>query len=230
MRKSLLTISVLAFFAIGGKAQSGTFSYGVKVGPTLNWASRASTVCENKGAALGFGLGFVANYQFSDYVAVSTGLEFNQVTMKYRFADYRRINNFLEYATVSVGRKSRSSYLEVPLKARAQMEVFDDMTGYVEAGVGIGLNLATRAKDEFEFHGNSYADNAYVDVTRQYRPLQVALRFGIGVQYSLNADWSVFAQLSSRHAVSNMFTHEMLSQTGSNMKANFVGLEVGVVH
>ena len=229
MKRISLIISFLAFFTVGANAQSGALSYGVKAGPTFNWASAASTSCENKGAPMGFGLGLVADYEITSNLAFSTGLEYNWVRMKYQFADYRRMENFLEYSDVTVDRKSAGSYLEIPLKAKASMDIMDELKGFVEAGLGIGINLSSRAKDEFDFYGIDYADKRYVDKTYQYRMLQAALRFGLGAEYAFSSDYSLFAQVSFRHALSNMFTHDLQRKTGSNMKVNFIGIEAGVM-
>lgn len=229
MKRILLTISVLAAFIARADAQSGTFSYGAKVGPTLNWAGAASANCQSKGAALGLGVGFVADYHLSDFLAVSSGLEFNWVRLKQRFDDYRRMNGFLEYSVVATDRRTSASYLEVPLKAKARKELVDDLTGFAEAGIGLGLNIGASAKDEFSFYGINHADTKYVDKTYQYRLLQASLRLGLGVEYAYSADYGLFAQLSFRHAFSNMFTNELQQRTGSNMKANFIGIEAGVM-
>ena len=229
MKKILLTISFLAAFVAVADAQSGEFSYGVKAGPTFNWAGAASASCENMGARLGFGLGAVVDYHLSANLAVSSGLEFNLMRFKHSIVDYRRMENFLEYSTVALERRTSATYLEIPLKAKARTEIIDDVTGFVEAGLGIGMNLSARVKDEFEFYGIPYADPRYVDATYRYRLLQAALRFGLGMEYAISSDYSVFAQLSFRHALSNMFTSQLQKQTGSNMKANFIGIEAGVM-
>lgn len=229
MKKILLTISFLAAFVAVADAQSGEFSYGVKAGPTFNWAGAASASCENMGARLGFGLGAVVDYDLSAKLAVSSGLEFNLMRFKHSIVDYRRMENFLEYSTVALERRTSATYLEIPLKAKARTEIIDDVTGFVEAGLGIGMNLSARVKDEFEFYGIPYADPRYVDAIYRYRMFQATLRFGLGTEYAISSDYSVFAQLSFRHALSNMFTSQLQKQTGSNMKANFIGIEAGVM-
>ncbi len=229
MKKILLTISLLAAFMAHADAQSETFSFGIKAGPTFNWAGADATTCQNKGVALGLGMGLVADYHLSGILAVSSGLEYNWVRLKLRLDDYRRMENFLEYSVVAIDRRTSASYLEIPLKLKARTEIVDDLTGFAEVGAGLGFNLSARAKDEFTFYGIDHADTKYVDKTNQHRMLQAALRFGLGAEYAFSSDYSVFAQLSFRHALSNMFTSEMQRRTGSNMKVNYIGIDAGVM-
>ena len=231
MKRILLIISCVVLFALQCNAQNGKNVYGLKVGPTLNWASPASSEAEGNGARLGFGVGVVYDRCLTDHLAVSSGLGYYLLGQSYRFTDNRIVPGFLESANVGeVDRKSRGSYLEVPLKIKVRHEVAESLKAFVEGGAALSLNLSDKAKDEFDFFGWSYSDAAYVAVTGEYRLLQAALKFGAGVEYEINSRISLFAQLTYHLALSNMFTKDLYKLTGSDLRTNFIGIEVGIMH
>ena len=221
----------MACFAMESNAQNSPFRLGCKVGPSIDWASSGSAVTSGKhGARPGFGLGFVVDYHFNDNFAVTSGLNFHYLNMAYQFQDCRRVEDFLVDALVMVDRHAHTTYFEIPLMARAEMEVVDSWIGYVEAGVGLGLNSSTKAKDSYDFHWINYEDNWFTDYSYQYRLLQASLCVALGAEYEINPKFSLFAQLSFEHAFSNAFTSLMKKQTGSVVRHNYIGLEVGFMH
>ena len=62
MRKTLLIFSMVAAMAVGANAQTGNARFGIKVGPTFDWASSGSTAASNDGLWLGANLGLVCDY------------------------------------------------------------------------------------------------------------------------------------------------------------------------
>ena len=231
MKKTLLIISLVACFAMASHAQDRPLRLGLKVGPNIGWASSGSTVTDGKkGARPGFGLGFVVDYHFTENIALTSGLNFNYLSMAYQFQDYREVEDFLVDALVMVDRRVRTSYFEIPLMVRAEMEVADSWSAYVEAGVGLGLNASAKAKDKYNFYWVDYADEKFANYSYQYRLLQATLCVALGAEYEINSNFSLFAQLSLDHSFSNAFTSLMQKQTGSIVRQNYIGLEIGFMH
>lgn len=229
MKRIILIVSAITLFTLYGHAQKGSNNLGIKFGPNLGWASAATDAGKSNGAQLGFSVGGFVDHYFTNYTALSVGLNFNLARMNYQFTDYRLIENFLQYSDVSVNRKYKGSYLEVPVKLKARVEIVDSWKAFVEAGAGVGINLTARGKDSYDFYGTHFADTKYINCFDDYRLLQASLHFGLGAEYEFNSRMNVFAQLTFRHALSNMFTQQLYQQTGSNLKANYIGLEVGIL-
>ena len=83
MRKTVLIISLVTLFAMNANAQPNGNRIGIKVGPTIDWASPGSAAAKREGIGLGFGLGLVYDHYLSDYFAVSSGVNLNFLQMKY---------------------------------------------------------------------------------------------------------------------------------------------------
>lgn len=230
MKKILLIISLVAFFAIGGNAQSRTTAFGIKMGPSFDWASSGSTAANGGKLRMGYNLGLVVDHYFARNLAISSGVNFNYSRMNYQFTDSRWVENFLEEIPVSVTRKVKGSYFEVPIKAKVKIDIIDSWAAYVEAGVGLSYNLSDKAKDEYTFEWVSYADETYQDYTFQYSAFQASIDFGVGAEFEVNRALSLFAQLTFNHALTNTFSRWMEKQSGSVLNTNFIGVEVGFLH
>ena len=236
MRRILLIISLVSAFIVGADAQTGNVRLGMKFGPTIDWASSGSTAATNEGIRLGGNLGLVCDYYFTDNIAVSSGVNFNFLRMDYSFMDQRYVADFLEKINVKISRRLKATNFEIPLKMKMKFNILDSFSAYVEAGGGLSINVKDLGKDrceEFSFYWVYYDSEqsySYEDRTHQYRPLQLSMVFGLGTEYEINRNLSIFAQLTFDHAFSNAFVSSLEKQTGSILRNNYIGIEVGVMH
>lgn len=231
MRKTLLIISLVAAMAMGANAQTENLRFGIKVGPTFDWASSGSTAVTNEGFRLGVNMGLVCEYYVTSYFAVSSGVDVNILNMKYTFTDRRFVEDFLEETNVAVSRRLNAVNVEIPVKAKLSFDVADLFKAYAEAGLGLGINCRDVCRDSYSFYWVNYEEGEnYVDCTNQYRPLQLSMIFGLGAEYEINRDLSAFAQLTFDHAFSNAFVRSLEKQTGSIVRNNYVGVVVGIMY
>ena len=230
MKRISLIISLVVLFALGGNAQNGDLRFGLKLGPNFAWASSGSEVTENHGARLGFDAGLVVDYYFTNVFAASTGVDFNLCRMKYSFIDYKKAQGFLNEEPVSVTRRLKASNLEFPIKVKAKFNIGDSFGLFVDAGIGLGFNLKDYGKDEYKLLWDEYDSESYVDYTDQYRAFQPSMIIGVGGEFVINRNLSAFAQLSFHHSFSNAFNKALAEKTGSVLRNNFIGIEVGLMH
>lgn len=230
MKKISLIISFVVLFVLGGNAQSGDFRFGLKLGPSFDWASSGSVQAENKGMRMGFNAGLVLDYYLTDHIAASSGINYNSLRMKYSFTDYRRAEDFLEEANMTVLRRLKASSIEIPIQLKVQFDVADSFGAYVQVGGGLGFNLKDYVKDEYIFYWNEYNSEAYEDYTNQYRAFQPTMMFGLGAEYGISRNLSAFAQLTFNHAFVNAFVSSLEKLTGSILRNNFIGVEVGLMY
>ena len=217
MKKITLIISMVALFSLQGYSQQKKVSFGLKIGPTFDWVSSNSTASRNLGTRLGFNIGGIIDYYYTEHIALSTGLNYNYWRGYYQFTDSRRGTLFLEEAPVTVNRQIRAYYFEVPLKLKVKIPVMDGWMAFAEAGIGFSVNTKDLTKDSYPNEGNELSmywapqpDENYTDAYfYQYRWIQTALLAGLGAEYQINRKFSVFAQLSFNHAFNNTFTRSI---------------------
>ena len=237
MKKIILIISMVAFISLQGFSQQKKVSFGLKIGPTFDWASSSSTESRNIGTRLGFNFGGIIDYYYTDHIALSSGLSYNYWRGYYQFTDSRIGTLFLEEAPVTVNRQIRASYFEVPLKLKVKIPIVDGWRAFAEAGVGFSINTKDLTKDSYPKEGNELStywvpqpdENYTAEYFYQYRWFQTALIAGLGAEYQINRKFSVFVQLSYNHAFNNTFTHEIEEQTKGNLHTNFIGIEIGAM-
>ena len=227
MKKIALIISMVALFSIGGYAQGKTL--GLKFGPNISWGGSGSATTHSDHARMGFAVGGFFDSYITPHVAISTGLNLNLMSMDYTFDDYRTAVDFLEEAKVPVSRRFKGSYVELPLKLKVKIGILDSWSAYAEGGVGLSFNFSDKGKDSYnDPFGQHHQDATYQDYGYQYRMFQTALNFGLGVMYEITNNFNVFAQITVNNALSNTFNKTMQQQTGSIIRTNFVGLEIGI--
>ena len=230
MRRILLIISLVSAFVVGANAQARNVRLGIKLGPTIDWASSGSTAATNDGIRLGGNLGLVYDHYFTDNIAISSGVNFNFLRLKYTFSDCRRVEDFLEETDVTVARKLNATNIEIPLKVKFGYDVVDSFRAYAEVGAGLSINCKDYGKDSYSFYWVSSEGTDYIDCTNQYRLLQLSMVFGLGTEYEINRNLSAFAQLTFDHAFSNAFVNSLEKQTGTLLRNNYVGIEVGILY
>jgi len=229
MKKISLIFSFVVLFALSGNAQSGDFRFGLKLGPSFDWASSGSVETQHEETGVGFNVGLILDYYFTDIIAVSTGMDVNFYRMKYRFVDYRMTEDHLYENSVSVSRRLRASNLEIPIKVKAKFDIAGLFDAYVEAGGSLGFNLKDFGKDEYSLYWTDFHGDTFEDCTNQYRAFQPSLVFGVGAEYELNQLLSAFVQLTFNHSFVNAFVGSLEKQTGSILRNNFIGVEVGIM-
>ena len=229
MKRIILILSLIAIVSLNCKAQAGKTNFGIKIGPSLCWANSVNTYGKGDGSQLGLSFGGFVDEYFTENVGVSIGLNFYLMQMKYQFTDYRLVPNFLVEDDVLVNRSFKGTYLELPFMFKAKFSIADSWNLYGQAGAGLAVNLSARCKDSFDFYGIPIEDPEYTNHILEYRALQASLHAGLGVEYELSSTLNLFVQLSYRHSFSNMFTKQMYDKTNSNLKANHLALELGVL-
>ena len=229
MKKIALIISLMALLSLNVNAQRRAIAFGLKLGPNLGWASPGSVGTSSDGVGAGFAFGGIVDHHFSKHVAVSSGLNLNFLSMGYQFEDYRVPENYLEETKVSVNRRFKGSYLEVPLKLKVKIGIIDSWKAYAEAGVGFSYNLRAMGKDSYkDSFGTLYEDKSFSNYRYQYERLQIALNFGLGAIFEVNSKFSLFAQLTFNHALLNSFKNETEGMDNI-IRTNFIGLEIGII-
>ena len=117
MKKKLFFVGLMLALSLGASAQDQEFSFGLRLGPNFNWIGSRAGAAENhgdkSGTDVGFDLGFVAEYYFTENYALVTGVNVNFLRGQYDFADKRVIGNDTILGVVD--RKFKSTVFEIPL-------------------------------------------------------------------------------------------------------------------
>ena len=72
---------MVAVFSVSGNAQFKPVRFGLKVGPSIDWASSGSTAAHNEGVRLGGNVGVVCEQYFTPNFAFVSGLSLNYLNI-----------------------------------------------------------------------------------------------------------------------------------------------------
>lgn len=169
---------ILLFFLSGSQIVSaqGQFQWGVKAGMNASTQSEIGNICDNSNLATGFSGGVVARYAFSEWLGISSGIDFQMKGLKTDKSEMNVTN--------------RLNYLVVPVKA----EFSDGNIGFKE---GQRLFFATGPFAGYLLGAKQTKDGVKVDMDN-YNDFDFGWNFELGyriplmksnvLQFSLNYD------------------------------------------
>ncbi len=194
MKKKLFFVGLMLALSLGASAQDQEFSFGLRLGPNFNWIGSRAGAAENhgdkSGTDVGFDLGFVAEYYFTENYALVTGVNVNFLRGQYDFADKRVIGNDTILGVVD--RKFKSTVFEIPLMFKMVTPELGSipLRLYAQLGGAFGVSPRVKVKDIFPLGGIS--EDQYRVAKGEYNPIHASLRAGIGANYEILETMKVF--------------------------------------
>lgn len=249
MKKSLLFAIVMLAFSLSASAQYRGFTFGMKIGPSFDWAGSKNNTIQNEGARMGFRWGLVADYYFSENYAIVTGLNVNYLRGHYSYADKMEfpidsVNSL--YAMGNVDRRYKATTFEIPVALKMVTEEFGPFSFFAQVGGSFGYTRKALAKDDFTGTGDDvayqYSDVDYVSAKAQYNPIHVALNVAVGAQFIIKGSTRAFADLYYSRDLLNgiemikysryyggVKQDDMRRPENLDYRQNIFGVEVGIL-
>lgn len=194
MKKNLLFIALLLGLSLTASAQYNGFSFGLKFGPNFTWTGSKTSTAVNEGTGVGFDMGFVAEYYFTENYALVTGVNVNFLNGHYSFDD-KRVNNS-DTLLYNIDRKFRTTVYEIPLMLKLVTPELGNipLRAYAQIGGAFGITPSVKVKDVFKLDGQSpFADESYgASKKGEYNPIHASLRVGAGAEYAFLESTRVF--------------------------------------
>lgn len=187
MKKSLLIVGLLMAMSLSAFAQYDGASFGFRLGPTFNWVGSSKGEADNQKVPVGFDLGFVFEYYFTENYAFVTGVNVNFLNGKYSFGDMRDTNavdTITNYQLDTVTRAFKTTEFEIPLMLKLVTPEIGNLPlrAYAQLGGAFGITPIVKVKDEFPF--GDINDSEFRVAKGEYNPIHVSLRIGAGAEYA----------------------------------------------
>ena len=249
MKKSLLFAIVMLALTLSASAQYRGFTFGMKLGPSFDWAGSKNNTIQNEGTRMGFRWGLVADYYFSEYYAVVTGLNVNYLRGHYSYADMMAfpldsVTNY--YVMGNVDRRYKATTFEIPVALKMVTEEFGPFSFFAQVGGSFGYTRKALAKDDFisteAGAALQHSDEDYVSAKAQYNPIHVGLNVAVGAQFIIKGSTRAFADLYYSRDLLNGIelikysryyagqkTDEMRRPENLDYRQNIFGVEVGIL-
>jgi len=186
MKKSLLIVGLLMAMSLSATAQYDGAAFGFRMGPSFNWVGSKGEAYDSD-MKVGFDLGFVFEYYFTENYALVTGVNVNFLRGEFDYKDMRNTATDTVYRLVSVERKFKTTEYEIPLMLKMVTPEIGNLPlrAYAQIGGAFGITPVVKVKDEFELDDLvDYEDPAYRLAKGQFNPIHASLRVGAGAEYA----------------------------------------------
>lgn len=220
IRFILLFALMLGFMA--SNAQYKQFNLGLRAAPQISWMKPNVDSYSNAGSKIGFGWGFVAEYNFTENHSFGTGFNvvFNGGKLEFQHK---------EGANTGVMNRNYSlKAIELPLTLKMRTNEMGGLKYYGQIGFGTSFNIGSKATDEFKYGTTTVSGDKYTYDDIAF--VRESLILGIGAEYTLQAG----TILSGGLAFNNGFTDILRGKnTVTDVKEkgaiNFVELNIAVL-
>lgn len=238
--KQLLVLCILIFGLKITYAQSN-FRLGLTASPTISWLSPDTRGVESEGNRIGFKYGVIADFNFAENYAFSTGIFMNYTGGKISFPSI---------STNSVGAtdygKTESviklQYIEIPLTLKLRTNEIGYITYFGQIGFGVSINIG--AKSDLEVTnaaGNTLFKLDDEKISDEINLFQSSLIIGAGAEYNVSGNTAILIGLTYHNGFTNVLDFKVpktdrngtLSTSGETQSVkgtnNYVSLTLGVL-
>lgn len=246
--KKIAIIAVTLFFCLPLfiNAQEASefkpFSFGLKAIPSISFLKTESKDFKNGNAALNFGYGLMAEFNFAPNYGMLTGIEINDNRGNVDYINTSKILYFPEGDTVPFylqSRKYNIKYLNIPVLLKLKTNEIGFLKYFGQFGVDAGFRLKARATDEGLDSGKvNVSVKEDVNVDKDVNLIRLALNVGAGVEWNLSGSTSVVVGLNYSNCFTNYLKKEsynlQIEQTGrpwlkQSAYNNYVALTLGIL-
>lgn len=172
MKKLIVSIAAVAL-CVSSYAQN--FSWGVRAGLNISSISEKNAGEEDSGlkSKVGFNVGIMGDYAFSERLSIESGLYFSQLGAK--------ANGEEADLTINLG------YLQLPLLATYKFPISNNVKWGIQAGPYFGVGIGGKIKTEaggVTLKVDSFGDGDSEEVGGFFQRFDMGLAFGTGVTIS----------------------------------------------
>ena len=223
MKKNLLIIGLLLAMSLTASAQYQGFSFGFKLGPSVDWVGSKTQTADNLKTKVGFDLGVVAEYYFAENYAIVTGVNVDFLKGYYSFEDMRNISvdTIADYQLGTIDRQFKTTIYEIPLMLKMVTPELGGLPlrAYAQVGGAFGYTQRVKVMDTFTL--GEINDKDYRATDGEYNPFHASLRIGAGAEYTLLETTRVFAGIYFSHDFLNSISRGAL--VTSNYEKYYAG-------
>lgn len=221
-RFTLTLVFVVALF-VTANAQFKPFNFGFKVAPHIGWMKPDVDKYNNDGLKLGFGWGFIGEFNFSENYSVSTGFNmlFNGGKLKFP--------GKLGADTGTFVRSYNLKYIELPIMLKMRTNDINGLKYFGQIGLGTAFSTGAKAKDSFTYGNTTSTSEKYKYEKTAF--LRESLLLGAGVEYTLEAGTVLGGGLSFNNGFTDVLTGVNSKDNSQKEKAvpNFIEVNVFVL-
>ena len=172
--------------SLSATAQYDGPAFGFRLGPNFNWVGSKGEA-DNEKTKVGFDLGFVFEYYFTENYALVTGINVNFLGGNYSFNNKRLVD--ADTIPVDVNRVFKTTEYEIPLMLKMVTPEIGNipLRAYAQIGGAFGITPVVKVRDSFTSYGDPFGtpdEKFHSPLKGEFNPIHASLRAGIGAEYA----------------------------------------------
>lgn len=195
-------------FNIATKEDHKSFSFGLKIVPSLSFFSTEAKHYESGKSRLNFGYGLIAEFNFAPNYGLLTGLEINDNRGNIEFINNDEVFYILEGDTSKFYLHSRNfavKYLNIPIVLKLKTNEIGYIKYFGQFGVDAGFRLRARAEDRGkEMVATKPTTIENINIDDEINLLRLGLNVGLGIEYSLAETTALVVGLNYNNGFTNL--------------------------
>lgn len=204
-RKYILIIGLM-LTSFSGIAQAKKVALGLGFSPTINWFGGAAGGVESNGNRIGFNYGLIADLNFGENYAFSTGLFINHGGGKVK-SEYN-----IDSLKYSVENEIKIQSVRIPLTLRMMTKEIGWFRYYGK--FGFNLDYTYDATALVRVNGGSESEE---DIRADISPFNLSLSLGAGMLYNISGTTNLVIGVSYNNGLFDVL--EGKSGSGDDIKA-----------
>jgi hypothetical protein len=211
---SIILITACLLTSLGSYGQEKKVALGLSLSPTVNWFKTNSTGLTSNGNKMGFNYGLIADFNFGENYAYSTGIFINNGGGKLKY------DLSTDTTSYTVEEDIKIQSIRMPITLRMMTKEI----GYFRYYGLFGFNLDYVINATADRRINGGADENDIDIISYVEPVNLSLSLGIGFLYNISGTTNFIVGLSFNNGFINVIKEGDYKAT-----ANQFALNLGVL-
>jgi len=224
MKRITAITCTLFFVVLGITAHSQSkFRLGLHFSPNIGWSKSADENVKADGNNIKFGYGLIADINFNERYAFSTGLSVTKMGFNTKYDSA---------SVISVKSTYVNQYIEIPLVLKLKTNEI----GYFTYFGKFGLGTATLLKSSFERNGTVYGATFKEEGNGKgiTQPVRFSLLVGLGAEYNVSGKTSILFGLDFNNGFTKNFKKKSIKNgskgaPSENLSNSYIGLNIGIL-
>jgi len=215
----ILLITVCLLTSLESYGQDKKVALGLGLSPTTNWFKTNSSGLASNGNKTGFNYGLIADFNFGENYAYSTGIFINN--------GGGRLKNDYSLDTLSFSEENSVKIQSIRMPITLKMMTKE--IGYFRyyGLFGFNFDYVINATSDIQINGG--AEKKDVDIKSDISPINLSLSLGIGFMYNLSGTTNIVVGLSFNNGFIDVLKGEGGNGEAYKATANQFALNLGVL-
>ncbi len=232
MRKLLFILAICVPLMAFNQETVKKYQFGIKAAPNIGWISPDTRGYTSEGTKVGFGWGFMADFNVIDNYYLGTGFSLNYHNSAISYTTLYPVvqeNGTDSLFNGKVIRDLHLQYIEIPLIFKMKTNRFKEYRFLGQIGFSTSFNIKAKAGDVFYQQGGTHITSD-MDISEEVAFAREALIVGGGFEYSIDKSTFLVFSLNYNNGFTDVFNGKnLLTGDEQNATTSYLEFSLGII-